>query len=219
MTQNEKQRYQDFVIKDGKLVGDFEGVYKNFDDPWHQSREGRDFASQRVWAVSWCNKLRKKYNCSRIVELGCGFGHLTEQLRQQDFASIGVDISYVAIQKAREINPSSSFVMASLNEFEKICQFDPDIFLMAEITWYVLDDLDKFIENLRNYSNKRGKPTFLIHLLTTYAPGVQKYGVDKFTNLDEIKEYFKFKYLETGYTQTLEEEGQLSHGTFFVAEI
>ena len=30
-------RYQDFVIRDGKLVGDFEGLYKNFEDPWHQS--------------------------------------------------------------------------------------------------------------------------------------------------------------------------------------
>ena len=32
-------RYQDYVIKDGKFIGDFEGMYRNFDDPWHQSRE------------------------------------------------------------------------------------------------------------------------------------------------------------------------------------
>ena len=29
----EAPRYQDFVIKNGKLVGDFEGLYKNFEDP------------------------------------------------------------------------------------------------------------------------------------------------------------------------------------------
>ena len=28
-------RYQDFVIKDGKFIGDFEGLYNNFEDPWH----------------------------------------------------------------------------------------------------------------------------------------------------------------------------------------
>lgn len=212
-------RYQDYVIKDGKLVGDFDGLYKNFDDPWHQSREDHAFDSRRVLALSWCNQLRKKYNCNRIVELGCGFGHLTEQLRQQDFASIGVDISQVAIEKAREINPSSNFVTARLNEFEKIRQFDPDIFLMAEITWYVLDDLEKFIENLRSHKNQRKQPTFLIHLLTTYAPGVQKYGVDKFTNLDEIKRYFNLNYIESGYTQTPREDDPLSQGTYFVAEI
>jgi len=220
MTQaKQTPRYQDYVIKDGKLVGDFDGLYKNFDDPWHQSREDNAFDSRRVLAVSWCNQLRKKYNCNRIVELGCGFGHLTEQLRQQNFASIGVDISQVAVEKAREINPSSNFVTAGLNEFEKIWQFDPDIFLMAEITWYVLDDLEKFIENLRNHKNQRKRPTFLIHLLTTYAPGIQKYGIDKFTNLDEIKRYFNLNYLESGYIQTPREDDPLSQGTYFVAEI
>ena len=28
-----KKRYQDYVIKDGKFVGDFEGMYQNADDP------------------------------------------------------------------------------------------------------------------------------------------------------------------------------------------
>jgi SAM-dependent methyltransferase len=212
-------RYQDYVIKDGKLVGDFEGLYKNFDDPWHQSREDHAFDSRRTLAVSWCNYLRKKYQSNRIVELGCGFGHLTEQLRQQNFASIGVDISETAIEKARLINPSSIFFTAGLQEFEAIKKFDPDIFLMAEITWYVLDDLEKFIRELKAYKNERNKPTFLIHLLTTYAPGVQKYGADKFTNLEEIKKFFGMKYLETGFIQTPREDDPFSQGTFFIAEL
>lgn len=29
--------YQDLVIKDGKLVGDWQTLYKNFGDPWKQS--------------------------------------------------------------------------------------------------------------------------------------------------------------------------------------
>ena len=223
MTDSEQPpRYQDYVIKDGKLVGDFDGLYKNFDDPWHQLIEDYAFDSLRVLAISWCNRLRKKFGASRVVELGCGFGHLTEQLRQQDFSSVGVDISKVAIEKAREINPSSTFVTAGLNDFEKISQFDPDIFLMAEITWYVLDDLNKFIDNLRTYKHQRKKPTFLIHFLSTYAPGVQKYGVDKFTNLDEIKNYFNLNYLESGYrqfTQTPKEDDPHPEGTYFVAEI
>ena len=27
--------YQDYVIKNGELVGDFNGMYREFDDPWH----------------------------------------------------------------------------------------------------------------------------------------------------------------------------------------
>ncbi len=220
MTQSKPlPRYQDYVIKDGKLVGDFDGLYENFDDPWHQSREDHTFDSRRVLAMSWCNQLRKKSGCNRVVELGCGFGYLTEQLRQQNFASVGVDISQVAIEKAREINPSSNFITAGLHDFENIAKFDPDIFLMSEITWYVLDDLKRFIENIRIHKNQRQKPTYLIHLLSTYAPGVQKYGVDKFTNLEEIKKYFDLDYLESGYIQTPRDDDLLSQGTYFIAEI
>ena len=30
-----KNNYQDYVIKDGALVGDFDGLYRDFEDPWH----------------------------------------------------------------------------------------------------------------------------------------------------------------------------------------
>jgi len=219
--QNSKDssNYQDYVIKDGRLVGDFDGLYLNFDDPWHQSKPDNAFSSLRTLAISWCNQLRKKYDSNRVIELGCGFGHLTEQLRTLNFASIGMDVSEVAIKKAREMHPASTFVRGELNDFDRISQFDPDIFLMADISWYVLDDLNRFIKNLSLHNDHRKKPTFLIHLLTTYPPGVQKYGADKFTNLDEIKKYFNLNYIEYGCTQRPVENGPLSTATYFIAKI
>ena len=66
--------------------------------------------------------------------------------------------------------------MAGLSEFDQIIDFKPDILLMAELTWYVLDELDVFISKLKAYSEQRNKPTYLIQILTTYVTGVQKYG-------------------------------------------
>lgn len=212
-------RYQDFVIKDGKLIGDFEGLYENFEDPWHQSRTDQLHDSRRSLAINWCNNLRGKYGSTRVIELGCGFGHLTQILHKQNFSAIGADISKIAIEKARELNPSSTFIQCALNDFEKLKLFDADIYLMAEITWYVLDDLDLFIKNLRAAKKGRSKPIFLIHLLTTYPPGIQKYGSDKFTTLDEILKYFNLNYLETGFIKTPREDDANSQGTYFVAEI
>ena len=40
-----KKRYQDYVIKDGKFVGDFEGLYQNTDDPWLQSIDDNTYDS------------------------------------------------------------------------------------------------------------------------------------------------------------------------------
>ena len=34
---NKTNRYQDYVIKDGKFIGDFEKMYQNCSDPWEQS--------------------------------------------------------------------------------------------------------------------------------------------------------------------------------------
>jgi SAM-dependent methyltransferase len=212
-------RYQDFVIKDGKFIGDFEGLYKNFEDPWHQSRTDQLHDSRRSLAINWCNNLRGKYGSMRVIELGCGFGHLTQILHEQNFSAIGTDISNIAIEKARELNPGATFIQCALNEFDKLKLFDADIYLMAEITWYILDDLDLFIKNLRAAKKERNKPIFLIHLLTTYPPGIQKYGADKFTTLDEILKYFDLNYLETGFIKTPREDDANSQGTYFVAEI
>jgi len=216
---NQNPRYQDYVIKDGKLVGDFEGLYKNFDDPWHQSRSDHLHDSRRSLAVSWCQRLRESNNTTKVIELGCGFGHLTQALCDKNFLAVGTDISKTAIDKARIANPGSVFLECRINDFVTLEKFDADIYLMAEITWYVLDDLDMFIENLKIQSNKRNRPVFLIHLLTTYAPGIQKYGADKFTNLDEILAYFNLEYLEYGFVRTPREDEANSQGTFFVAKI
>jgi SAM-dependent methyltransferase len=216
---NAGPRYQDFVIKDGKFVGDFEGLYQNFDDPWHQSRADSQRDTRRQIAIGWMHRLRVEAGVSRVLELGCGFGHLTDRLRQDGFSAVGTDVSKTAIEKAREINPSSVFVQADIADFDRLTAFSPDVFLMAEITWYILDELDAFISRCRGYASTRQRPTFLIHLLTTYAPGVQKYGREKFTNLDEILRYFKLATIESGYVKTPREGGPESQGTYFVARV
>ena len=69
-------RYQDYVIKDGKLVGEFEEMYKDFDDPWEQTtREA--WASEKAVGLNLIQKVKAK----RIIELGCGLGHYTKRIK------------------------------------------------------------------------------------------------------------------------------------------
>jgi SAM-dependent methyltransferase len=212
-------RYQDYVIKDGKLIGDFEGLYKKFDDPWNQSSVDQIFDSRKQLALLACLRLRDQHNASRVIELGCGFGFLTDQLKERGFNSVGTDISSTSIQAAKQKNPNSRFEVAAYNDFDFLRNFNPDIVLMAELTWYTLDTLDEFLSGLEDYARQRLRPTFLIHLLTTYEPGIQKYGADKFTNLQEILKYFNMQYLEYGFIKTAKEADQESQGTYFVAKI
>lgn len=186
-------RYQDYVIADGKLVGDFEAMYQDFDDPWEQtSRE--QFASEKAVALNLLTRLKAREGCRRVLELGCGFGDFTARASALGMDAVGMDISETAVSKARQRHPGDEFLSGALRDHDLIKRLAPDVIVMAEITWYVLEDLPAFLTFIR-----RELPhVYLIHLLMTYAPGVQKYGKEYFTSLDEIKTYFDFDYLESG---------------------
>lgn len=216
---NQKFSSGHYVIKDGKLIGEFEKLYQNIEDPWNQSEKHNIKDTCRQISIMLCKRLSESHGANRIIELGCGFGFITDQLRQRGFDSIGIDISETAILKAREKNPSSNFEVRNYNDFEFYSRFNPDIIIMAQLTWYILDTLDEFLSALRTYALSRQKPTFLIHLLATYKPGTQEYGTEKFTNLDENLKYFNMQYLEYGFIKTVRDDDPDSQSTYFIAKI
>ena len=206
--QNKKySRYQDYVIKDGKFVGEFEEMYRDYDDPWEQTTR-EEWASEKAVALNIIQKLKAK----RVIELGCGLGHYAKKISDLGVEVLGVDISETAIEKAKSNYPQCKFSVGDILDYSIYRDFQPDIIIMAEITWYVLDKLDDFIAFL-----KRDFPdTYLIHLLTTYPDGVQKHGKEKFTNLQQIRSYFKAEYLEWGEISYPEMEG--CKRTYFIGK-
>lgn len=197
--QNRKYtRYQDYVIKDGKLVGEFEEMYRDFDDPWEQTTR-EEWASEKAAALNLIQRLKAK----KVIELGCGLGHYTKKIENLGVETMGIDVSRTAIEKAKSYYPACSFVVGDILDFSIYRDFRPDVIVMAEITWYVLDKLDRFIEFLKTEMPN----AYLIHLLTTYPDGVQQYGRDKFTNLQQIMTYFGAQYMEWGEISYPEMEG------------
>jgi len=199
------KKYQDYVIKDGKFIGEFEEMYKDFKDPWEQTtREER--AMEKIIAINLIKKIKAK----RVIELGCGLGCFTNKIRNLGVEVLGIDISETAIKKARKKYPACKFYAGDILNKKIYRDFKPDVIIMAEITWYVLDKIDDFIKFLK----KEMKNIYLIHLLTVYPKGVQKYGNDKFTNLEEIMSYFDMDYLVWGEVHSKEQGNR----TFFLAK-
>ncbi len=190
-------RYQDYVIK---LIGEFERMYCDFEDPWEQSDEVS--SSDKAVAVS----IIKRLGCTRVLEIGCGLGFFANKIAEETHADVmGVDVSEAAIRKAQKRFPACCFKVADLLQFESYVPFKPDIVVMAEVTWYVLNKLHRFIELYR----KHFKGIYLLHILTTYPKGEQTLGCEFFSNHDEIKQFFSMAYLEwgeihkhSGYTRT-----------------
>lgn len=48
---------------------------------------------------------------SRIIDVGCGYGHLVEYLRKRGYMAIGIDGDEEVIRKAEELYPGSDFAM------------------------------------------------------------------------------------------------------------
>ena len=171
-------RYQDFVIKDGKLVGKFEEMYQHFEDPWEQSTREL-YCYEKTIGL----EIIKNNNLKKVLELGCGHGHYTRKIKNFASTSIGVDISETAINKAKIIYPECEFIVSDITNPN--LYVDVDCIMMIEITWYVLEKLEIF----KNIISKHKGVSFF-HTLNTYPPKIQKYGVDYFTNNEEIMKYF-----------------------------
>ncbi len=82
--------------------------------------------------------------------------------------------------------PELTFFVGDLLDDNPIVKFAPDVLVLAEITWYVLESLPSF---KRLLIDKCGGSAIL-HILTVYPLGQQRYGKEYFTNLDEIMKFW-----------------------------
>jgi predicted TPR repeat methyltransferase len=94
-------KYQDYVIKDGLLIGKFDEMYQEFIDPWNQTTREK-YASEKAVGLNLLSHLKEKFNVERVVELGCGFGEYTSKISDSVTVTTGIDISETAIEKAKE---------------------------------------------------------------------------------------------------------------------
>lgn len=187
--------YQDYVIHDGTFIGEFENMYQDYEDPWFQTVK-EQWASDKAIAINLMRKLKVK----KVMELGCGLGYFTHEIAKTGVEVLGIDISQTAIRKARSTFPQCNFLVSDILNYSVYRSFKPDLIIMAEITWYILDKLDSLLSFLR----LEFPDSYIIHLCVVHPPDVQKYGNDKFTTLQEMMVYFDMKYLEWGEIHTAE---------------
>lgn len=175
--------YHDYVIKDGKFVGEFESLYKSFEDPWHQSKAIDNLSKTIVI------DLIKKNNIKSMVEFGCGLGHSMNYIQSEtNIELLGIDISKTSILKAKKKFPHLSFVV---DDISNICNYNNhSCFFFSEVTWYILEN--KLIDNIFSEMLSKLKGKHFIHNLTFYK-GQQKYGNDYFTNLNEFIDFCPFR--------------------------
>ena len=149
--------YHDYVFRDGKLIGQFEDMYKNSSNvPWHQDEQAN-------WIdVRFTRELlRESAAYSEIHDIGCGTGHYLN-LIGNDFLLkngllYGYDVSSSACKIAKASFPGSFFSCydvtlnnnpAISNQQSAISNQQSKLIMIRGTLWYVFPKLTTVIENL-----------------------------------------------------------------------
>ena len=171
------QPYQDYVIKDGKLVGRFDELYRRVDDPWYCQTLVRSAANDLL-----CELLRRHARSPRtVLDIGCGLGALSARIRDAvgPVEMVAVDISAAAIDKARAAYPGIDFHVHDMTT-ERWSELPAglDLITMAELLWYVLPQLESVLAGALAALRRGGRLFVLQHF---YDPAEQRYGNDVMT--------------------------------------
>ena len=158
--------YHDFVIKDGKFIGEFEQMYvKSKDIPWHQDK-------QENWLdIRLTIQLLKEYSpFDYICDFGCGLGYFLDILKRKvgtpECKLVGYDASPTCLKKAKVIFPTIKFYMLDLMKDNKQRDANKNrgkeekkLFAIRGSLWYVFPNMENVV---RNIVNKVGEGGFLL---------------------------------------------------------
>jgi len=144
--------YHDYVFRNGKLIGEFEEMYKNSTViPWHQDQQD-----------NWIDvRLTKEIfndigSFDEIHDFGCGTGHylglMAKHLGSMNGNFFGYDISNTACKIAKKNFPSYHFskLDLTLNAVKKSSLKLDRLFMLRGTLWYVTPKIDFVVRNISN---------------------------------------------------------------------
>lgn len=211
-----KKNYQDYVIKNGKFIGEFEKCYQDFNDPWHHLKINNKPNLKLKIIKHFCDQIQKnKKKNIKILEIGCGFAHISNYLiKNNKFKYYGTDISTTAIYKAKKMFPKlkKNLFVNEFSNYQLYKKINPDIFLLSEIAWYILPDIKKFLK----YVKLNHKNSYLINCLTLYDRNIQKYGNNYFSNNEELIKFFNLNLI---ISTIIKKKGSNSSLSIFLAKL
>lgn len=110
--------YHDFVIKGGKLIGEFDQMYqKSKGIPWHQDEQANWLDIRLVIEF-----LKEHAPFDSITDFGCGLGYFLEiskrTIGKEGGRCFGYDVSSTCCKKAKELFPDFQFGVLDLMRYE-----------------------------------------------------------------------------------------------------
>ena len=136
-----------------EFVGDFEGLYRDFKNPWSQSANGTSDPDWTNYYDVSRTKIGKKINSygesHNVLEIGCGLGFALDLFAKnaKNSTFFGMDISHIAIQKAGKSFPNYSFFQGDITSKNMNFKKKYNIVIFSQVLWYILENLDLAMSN------------------------------------------------------------------------
>ena len=186
MTKRPSLSYNDYVIKDGRFIGEFERMYQDCDDPWHQDH-GTPVSVQR--ARKHALSMLGPHQFARILDVGCGTGRFTSAIkRRADAHVVGIDISPTALRKAQSQSSDIDYCVVKVPSLP-FGDATFDLVVAAQVLWYVLPDMESFFAEVHRVLTPEGRFLLIQHF---YQRGEQHYGKEILGGLPDLLELLPF---------------------------
>ena len=180
--------YHDYVILGDRFIGEFEQMYQNCEDPWHQDADGlSEREPLRRIVLEEIRSLGPKH----ILDVGCGLGYFTNQLRQHIPGAevLGTELSKTAVSKAAARYPSCQFQELDALKLH-LLQKTFDVVVCSELLWYILGDLNLFFKEVASVSHEK---TSLVFSQYFPPPEEQRYGRDVIVGVEGFLRLIPFR--------------------------
>lgn len=138
--------YHDFVFRNGKLVGEFDQMYRNSAEvPWHQ-----DDAERRLDCRLAATILQHHGPFDSVLEAGAGLGFFADLLWRalNPRTMTGTDVSPEAVRRARARFPHIAFEEMDLMVPGADVGRRYDLVAIRGCFWYLFPKLDVVVANL-----------------------------------------------------------------------
>jgi ubiquinone/menaquinone biosynthesis C-methylase UbiE len=105
--------------------------------------------------------ILKKYNCHKILELGCGSGNLARYFVHSGYDYTGVDLYDSMLEIAAKVEPAAKFIQGDMRQLDFENEFDAVIITGRSFTYMTKnDDVDKALKTIYQSLKENGKLIF-----------------------------------------------------------
>lgn len=157
-----------FIIKDGVFLRDFEAMYQKVEDPWDQSKNHDDDLVNNG-AFGFLKSLYKQghKHPQRILDLGCADGYYAHPLLDASLNAsavyVGTDISETVIRKASQnvsslsgVKDNTQFLVDDIRVLNQGLTDQFDLIFSAKTLYYVAPEIDQVLDNVMQYLKREG---------------------------------------------------------------